>query len=251
MIIRELLLNGKFELPQRELIVECYGEPIAELTDKFIKALWFRYLLNKGSVSSPYWCRRFPSQKLFNDIVMWLDHNKWIIARAIPSRNWGEISLNEDKLLQYVSPDELAQIRAYNKFNLYILEDKESTRTTTVRLNGRTTETGLVREGFQLAGNVKFKYDTKSMYKYKDSIGRNLTKSMDKIKEYYPQMRSDQATYDNISIDILNYHMNADLAFTRGNNDSDSRGRAISSSLAKVANPISCKDFRALLVIPE
>jgi hypothetical protein len=39
--------------------------------------------------------------------------------------------------------------------------------------------------------------------------------------------------------------------FTRGTTFLDSRGRAISSSLGKIANPIGNKDFRSLLVIPE
>ena len=101
------------------------------------------------------------------------------------------------------------------------------------------------------AGNTRFSYDQAHMEKYADVIQQNLTKSMDKIAEFYPELRHDRASYDTISCDILEYHIESNTTYTRGDNYNDSRGRAISSSLGKVANPISCKDFRALLVIPE
>jgi hypothetical protein len=89
------------------------------------------------------------------------------------------------------------------------------------------------------------------MLEYRDVIQKNLTKSMDKIAELCPNLRHDSASYDTISVEILEYYLDSNDTYTRGNNYNDSRGRAISESLSKVGNPISCKDFRALIVLPE
>jgi Flp pilus assembly protein TadB len=87
--------------------------------------------------------------------------------------------------------------------------------------------------------------------KYESAVVKNLTKSMDKIRNMYPEMKSTVSSYDEVSAGIYEWHKDNELeVFTTGNSINDSRGRAISSALSKVANPISQKDFRACLIIP-
>lgn len=247
--MREIILENKLGLPSYQNFQSVLGTQYAEIADSMFKAMWYAYLKNKGSINLPYWADKFSNPTVFNKVLMALSQANWVVSHSIPERNWAEAHINEAKLLQYVSQDELEQVRASNKFSQYILTCKESTKSTSTRLNGKVKDTGLIRSGFMKSGNTMFSYDQHYMSEYKDVIQANLTKSMDKIAEQCPNLRHDRASYDTISIEVLEYHLTTDDKFTRGHNYNDSRGRAISSSLGKVANPISCKDLRSLLVI--
>lgn len=251
-LIRAQLFEGKLGLPSYQSFVEAIGPDYADLADRFVNALWHQYLINKGSVSLPYWADRFDNAQVFNVVLVSLSDAGWIESHSIPARNWAEANIREEKLLDYVSATDLERIRATFKFSKYISVETESTKTTATRLNGKVMNTGLVREGFMKAGNTKYQIDAKYIEDYYDVIKLNCTKSMDKIAKLCPNLRHDMASYDTISVEILNYHMfHKDEVFSRGNNYNDSRGRAISSGLSKVFNPISNKDARSLLVIPE
>ena len=249
--IRTNLLEGNLQLPNEDTLTELFPKQI-DLISKLWNALWYNFVKDEGSVNTTYWYRKFNDPIVFNKVLILLSKSNWIISHSIPSRNWAEMHLNKDKLLEYVTENELAQIRAKHKFDTYKLTLTESTKCTQVKLGNRTRRTGLVRTGFMKAGNTQFGYDNAKLHEYKEDIQSNLTKSMDKIRKFYPNMKHDEASYDEVIIEVLNYHLNnPEGVFTTGNNISDSRGRAISSSLKKIANPISSKDFRALLVITE
>ena len=247
--IRLSILEGRLELPGYQNFVQAIGVDNTELASRMLKAMWHAYLKDKGNISLPYWADRFTDMRVFNLILKSLSDSGWIICHSIPARNWAEAQLNEDKLLSFVPIDALQRVRSHHKFTQYKLDISPSTKTNATRLNGHCRDTGLVREGFMKAGNTVFTYDQHYMEEYQPIIQANLTKSMDKIAEIWPDMRHDQASYDTISCNVLDYHLNTDQVFTRGDNYNDSRGRAISSSLSKVMNPISSKDARALLVI--
>lgn len=247
--MRETLLRGSIGLPNYQAFSAKLGRYYASAADKMFTAMWYAYLKNKGTISLVYWSERFDNAEVFNTVLLSLSDAGWITCHSIPARNWAEASLNESKLLEYCTSDELESIRAHNKFKQYRLVDDASTKATATRLNGKVTNTGLTREGFMAAGNTRFSYDQNYMEQYSEPIRKNLTKSMDKIALMYPDMQKDRASYDTISSNILDYHLVADETFTRGNNYNDSRGRAISSALGKVFNPISSKDARALLCI--
>lgn len=249
--MRELLLQGNIELPGYQKFVARVGLEATQKIEALFNAMWFNYLKDKGSVNLTYWADRFKDEDLLHTALMSLSKAGWITSHAIPARNWAEAWLNEDKLLDYLAVDELTNVRAHHKLKRYMLNTTESKISTKVRLNGKLAKTGLVRNGFTRAGNTKIKYDTNLMFYYRDSIQHNLTKSMDKIAAMYPEFKSDAATYDSISKDVLAYLIDADIEFTSGPRESDSRGRDIHGMTGKIANPISCKDFRALMVIPE
>ena len=250
-LIRDQLLEGRLHVPSYEVIAQQLSPDTALLTQHMFQALWHNYLKDKGSISLVYWYDKFNNPEHFNAVLKALADANWIVTHSIPARNWAEASLNESKLLEYVSPDELQSIRAFHKFNKYKLDVDTASCNDKVRLNGRTKRTGLVREGFRMASNVKYSYDIDALERHREAIQLNLTKSMDKIAQMYPSMKHDQASYDTISCAILDYHINYDSQFSNGQNYIDSRGRNIQGNLNKIANYVSSKDFRASLVIPD
>ena len=249
--MKEQLLAGKLDLPNYQAFVSAIGPEMANLADKLFQALWYQYLKDKGTINSTYWSSRFNNPFVFNQVIMSLSKAGWLISHAIPARNWAEMHINEDKLLEFVSQQDLEQIRAFNKHRQYLPSHELSTIDNLTKINGKSKSTGLIRTGFMKAGNSQYRYDTQMMQDYSLIIQANLTKSMDKIAQLHPNMRHDRASYDTISIEIFDHLVQSDEVYTRGNNYSDSRGRAISSALSKVANPISQKDFRALLIIGD
>ena len=250
--MKDLILSNTIGLPGYKNFVNAIGAENTILADKFFKAMWKAYIHNKGNVSLPYWSAKFEDKKVFNKILKALSDGGWIVSHSIPSRNWAEANINEDKLLQYCTIDELNQLRAQYKFDDYVLKVKDSTKSTATRIAGTTRDTGIVRIGAMKAGNTLFKFDTDIMEEYKFTIQKELTKSMDKIAKIISDsggsMRIDAATYDSISIEVLDYYLQGG-EYTRGNCLNDTRGRAISDALSKIGNPIGCKPLRALLVI--
>ena len=249
--MKEQLLAGKLDLPNYKAFVSAIGPEMANLADKLFQALWYQYLKDKGTINSTYWSSRFNNPFVFNQVIMSLSKAGWLISHAIPARNWAEMHINEDKLLEFVSQQDLEQIRAFNKHRQYLPTHELSTIDNLTKINGKSKSTGLIRTGFMKAGNSQYRYDTQMMQDYSLIIQANLTKSMDKIAQLHPNMRHDRASYDTISIEIFDHLVQSNETYTRGNNYSDSRGRAISSALSKVANPISCKDMRSLLIIGD
>jgi hypothetical protein len=244
--MREQLLEGKLEYPG-SAIFDKYPEE-ADTIASFWKAVWYNFL-NDQETNGVYWYDKLGA-KIYNDVVRRLCHHGWVISRGEPGRKWATVKLRADKLLDYLEVDEIEQVRAQYKYNKYLLECRDAKASTLVRQNGKTKRTGLVRTGFRDAGNTQFGYDMAKLKEYETAVKKNLTKSMDKIRKEYPEMQCDDASYDNVSVGIFDwYDYNRYETFTTGDSISDSRGRAISQGLKKVANPISSKDFRAALVI--
>jgi hypothetical protein len=248
---RDQILAGSLELPGKDKFEQHLGEEVADLVNKLWGAIWHNFLNQEAAINSTAWYDKFKDPQIFNVVVMSLSKAGWVVSYSIPERNWAEIILNVDHVLSFVTEAELQHVRATYKFSQYRLRATVSKTADKVRLNGKTVKTGLVRNGFMKAGNTTFSYDLEMLSKYKTEIGLNLTKSMDKIRNDWPDMRADESAYDAISLDVMEYILEKPRKYTRGECVADSRGRAISSSLGKVANPISSKDFRALLVLPK
>jgi hypothetical protein len=248
--MRNEILKGSLPFPSIDKVEFALGKEVADFAEAMFNAMWHNYLINKGSISTSFWHDRLGNPAVFNQLVVSLSKAGWITSSVIPERNWLEINLNENKLLQYVSVAELEQVRVNFKFSKYMLRNKEATADTLVKSNGKVSQTGLIREGFKHSANTEFFFDSALMEKYRGGILANMVKSMTKMREKYPEIGSDLASYDAVSENILTCLINESETFTRGTTFMDSRGRAISSSLSKIANPIGNKDFRALLVIP-
>jgi hypothetical protein len=247
------LLLGKLPLPSRDKFVETFGIAGAELGDSILSSCWHQYLLNgdKGSINGIHWAESTSNATLLNSTLRILSKNRWIIVTSVPKYRWSDIKINESKLLEYLTPDELMSVRKHKKFVKYMPTfDDTPSPTNLTRVNGKVRSTGLIRYGFAAAKDTQYYYDIETLRKYADPIAMNVVKGMSKCRELWTDMTSIEADYDAISIDIVNDLASTPQLMTIGNNTSDSRGRAIKSGLSKVANPIGYKDFRALLSIP-
>lgn len=251
--VRKQILEASLTLPSYEKFLKVLGADTANLANSMFIAMFRAYLQNKGAISLPYWADKFDCMESFNIILKSLSDSKWIISDAIPARNWAEAKLNEDKLLQYVSASELENIRANKKFQHYIMDIRESTKTSATRVNGKIKDTGLVRKGAMLAGRTLFSIDIEALKLNEFTIKREMQKGMDKVIKIIEAsggaFHRNSATYDAILNTTLEAMINNPSKYTRGNSYNDTRGRAISESLSKIGNPISNKTIRALLVI--
>jgi len=244
--MRNELLKGKLSYPG-SVIFDVYPDREDEIRS-FWKVIWFNFL-NDNETNGLHWYEKLGA-KLYNDLVRRLSHNKWIVSNSLPGRKWASVELLTDNLLEYVTADEIEDIKAKYKYSKYLLGFDDSLHSQVVKQNGEIKFTGLERKGFMEAGNTQFGYDMLALGKYEDAVKRNLTKSMDKVRHLYPEMKTSRSSYDSVSTGIYDWHNENQLeVFTTGSNVSDSRGRAISKALSKVANPLGNKDFRAALVI--
>ena len=244
--MRDLLLKGQLSYPG-QVIFSDYPKQEEDIC-KLWSTIWYNYL-NDNDTNGIYWYEKL-GKVLYNDMVRRLSAHKWITSNSLVGRKWASIQLNEDKLLEYISPDELEEIKVQYKYSKYVLECNRATKSKAVRQNGKTKRTGLVRKGFRDAGNTQFGYDMDALSEYEDAVKLNLTKSMDKIRHVYPEMKTSGSSYDAVSIGIYDWHKENPMeTFTTGDSISDSRGRAISQCLSKVFNPISSKDARCALII--
>ena len=247
--IRENLLLGMLDLPEQ--IIQLSGSQERDAMEHMFASLWHRFLNNKSSTSTVYWYDKFESDKVFNNFLYHLSNSGWAIIKTLPTKNWSEIELNESKLLQFVSKELLDNIRRSFKFNKYRMTNTTATKYNVTKLLGKKQDTGLERKGFSRAGNSQFSYDTKYIEFYRDAIELNLTKSMRELGLDAEDF-NDDIDYASVSKEILDFHIeNPNSIFTTGENVNDSRGRAISSALSKVFNPISSKDARSLVVIND
>ena len=244
--IREHLLEGNLPFPGTKLF-EKYPKKEKDIK-RFFKAVWFNYL-NDNATNSLKWYEEL-GMKLYNDLVRRLSHNGWVISNSLTGRNWADVELCTTKLLEFVTKEELEEIKARYKYSKYLLDFSESTKSVSVRQNGKVKKTGLLREGFMKSGNTCFGFDVCMAEKYQEAVASNLVKSMKKIREIHKDMETSLSSYDEVSERLLEHHMENPLeVYTTGDSYIDSRGRAISSCLNKVFNPISNKDSRSLLII--
>lgn len=235
-------------------ITAAFGKRHADIANQMWLSMWRAYLQkgDAGRINMCYWADQFNDDRVTNQIIMLLHGIGAIHVLAASVRNWAEAHIPEQFLLQFVTIDELNQVRQHRKFTHYCLKSEPETDICDlVKVNGVIKRTGLTAPGTMALANTSFSFDTEKMAEYQHIIVRNFTKSMDKMQELCPSMRSDQASYDTISAIALDYYINNPLQeYSRGTSYMDSRGRAISSSLSKIGNPIGFKDMRALIKLP-
>lgn len=236
---REEILNGELHFPIQILndFIKPQTEQETGLVLSFFQGIWVNYLREKDT-DTITWFLRFDNPKLFNLVLMHLSKAGWITSTV--GGNYANITLNESKLEQWVTKEELINVKFIHKFIKYRLSRTQSIYEDLVQLNHVHTKTGLVRKGFMKAGNNVFKYDTKYLKKYTNQIIENIQKGLG--------ASSKDITYQEIQHELVNYYAVDGTEYTLGNNIIDSRGRAIFQCSKKVFNPVGSKDARALLV---
>jgi hypothetical protein len=132
-----------------------------------------------------------------------------------------------------------------------MLSQTVATKDNLTRINGKVKHTGLTRKGFAKSSQTQFQFDRETIAEYYDIIVEEVNKGMWKVRQFYPEMRSDSASYDSISTTIVDHILSRDYTYSSGQFHSDSRGRNISGMLDKVFNPIGFKVARACESLPQ
>ena len=237
---RSDILGGVLTFPEqiRNLVNPTDNEEVNALIEEFWSNIFHNFLREK-SCDTITWFIKFNNPVLFNTLLMHLSKGGWITSES-NGGNHAFITLNESKLLKWVTEEELVNLRFRYKFLKYRLQKTKSTLSDIVQINGKHMPTGLVREGFMKAGNNTFKYDTKYLKKYLYAIAKNIKKGL--------VASTKDITYQEIIDELLNYYSVDGTEYTLGNCYIDSRGRSIFQCSKKVFNPVSHKDARALLI---
>lgn len=218
--------------------------------EELLNALEWHWVNGNQPMSTPYWADKLGNTNLDNFIYA-LSEAGWVISKANARMKWGEFSLNQAKIDLFISREEQTAYKTKARVAKYSMRYKENLTTDLVKTPSGIRATGLIREGFAKCANQPFQLATGYLAKYYDAILLNLTKSMDKIMQKYPTIKTDSTNYAVISKELLDHYIfHSDTIYNLEGNISDSRGRAIYNGLRRVGNPIANKDFRACLVVP-
>ena len=232
---RQEIMTGELVFPKQ--ILEILNTKKEEIIYKFWDNLWHNFLNEKGGVDSILWLERM-GRKLFNKLIFHLSKAGWVISDV--ENNFSTTSLNECKLLKWLTKEELNNVKYHYKFQKYRLKKSVSKFNNLVQINNSFRETGLIRLGFQKAGNNIFRYDTEKLKKYLIPISCNLLKGLGASTK--------DITYQEIIQELIDWYT-VNQEYTMGSCILDSRGRSIFQCSKKIFNPVGSKDARALLIV--
>lgn len=233
---RSQILRGELKFPEQIMTIMGVDDTQRANIQMFWDNIWVNYLREKPC-DTLTWFEMF-TPNFFNTLLLHLSRSGWI--SSIIENNYANIHLNEEKLLKWVSKEELRNLKYTYKFNKYRLKKTKSELADVVQINGQHRPTGLHRYGFMKAGNNVFKYDTSYLLKYLPEITDNIKKGLGPT--------SKDISYQEINDELLNWYSVDGTEYTLGNCLIDSRGRSIFQCSKKIFNPVSCKDARALLI---
>lgn len=239
---RENILNGELTFPKIVMQQIILDNPIIdyENIEEFWEDLWSSFL-KENSLSTEVYMNKFDNNNVFNSLLYLLSKYGWIISEV--ESNYGYIKLQEDKILKWVSKEELKEIRMKYKMNKYKLRSKDKYVDNLVKIQGKIDKTGLIREGFATIMNNTFSYDTELLNEYINEIANNVLKGLVEDNK--------QVSYEEVVIELLAIISNSNSKYSTERFLIDSRGRGIPNCLKRVFNPISYKDARALMIIPS
>jgi hypothetical protein len=219
--------------------------------DHMLNALEWHWVNGNSPMSTPYWADKVGHQNLDNFIYA-LSQADWVVSKANARAKWGEFYLNQAKIDTYLTQEEQRIYKTKARVSKYTMRHVDNLTPDLVKTADGIQATGLVRKGFAKCSNQPFKLDVAPLVKYYDAVLANLTKSMDKIMVKYPTIKQDSTNYAVISKELLDHYIfHEDTVYNLEGNVSDSRGRAIYNGIRRVGNPISNKDFRSCLVVPN
>ncbi len=239
---REQLLRGELDFPKqiRDIVNPLKKEALNLLIDDLWSNIWYKFL-NEQHTDTLHFLEIFEDHKLFNKLIVHLSKSGWITSHT--TKDYAYITLNESKLLKWLTKEEITNLKFKYKFIKYRLTETHSDTYDLAKINGKYQKTGLIRKGFAKAGNHVFKYDTRYLKIYLREIAINLKKGL--------SASTKDITYQEIIQELAEYYSVEDAEYTLGRNISDSRGRAIFQCTRKIFNPIASKDARALLICPS
>lgn len=237
-VIAYQICQGTLQMPTITNFSKTFGPDVTEQVSKMFNALWRAYvkkgqhLTPKGeytnAVSMPYWAKRIANPKAHNIALRVLSKAGWITVATRPNNNWSEAWLNEDKLLKYVTQQDLTYMRLHNKFKGVILENVPADETacaSVTKVRGTKLNTGITRNGFAKASNVEFQFDTATMQEYKDVVKDAINKGIVKMINKYPQIANDYANYKELGAEVVDAYISTPSTYRPGKRSNDPRGR--------------------------
>lgn len=216
-----------------------------ESTRGLLKALEKAIINNDNGIGLPYWSKKDPV--MVKDLTFALVELGYATIKATSKYSRLEFKLER---LDHKQLKEWRIATKLKKFSMRL--DTKDHPANLVKSNKDIKETGLVREGFAKVAKNEFTYDTALLMQYHTEIRLNLIKSMTKAKakgKVKDRYFADTANYEAIIDYCLNDYVQGGT-YNLEYNISDSRGRSIYNAVKRVGNPISSKDFRALIVMP-
>ena len=237
---RENLLDGKLDFPQQILdLLECDETDQLAILD-FWKHL-FRCFLEEKPCDIIHFMDDI-NPNLFNKTLYHLSKAGWIETFVI--KNHTSVSLRSEKLLKWLTPQELRSFIRKSKVMAHTLPTHGNAKVCNITKNRKYgyAYVGLRRAGFALHGRDKFQYDTDMLRKYLPEILKNLKKGLSKSNKLITY----QEVVDTI---VKGYLAHPELYFCLGKCVSDSRGRSIFEATHASFAPIGSKDARALIKI--
>jgi hypothetical protein len=249
--MREDILEGKLPLPSYDAFVCNFNNRVVDTVDEMWGSLWHNYCANKGSTSSIHWLEKAGAENTAEFLTALKCLHEWVVITT--TGNFSSIALKEPKLLEFVSEDELTQVRFNKRFLKYLPYANTSNQDglATVYTGGKATAGKLSRPGMEVGAKSLFSFDRSALVEDYDMVVEQARKGIDKTVLKHEDMLNDEANYSDIMDSIIDYLADNDVVCNMGINNVDTRGRAIKSHLSKVMNPVGFKVARALIVIPE
>lgn len=247
--MRTSILSGYLPLPAYDQFAEAFPHLI-DTIESMWASLWHNYCANKGGTSAIYWSEQFGKGNTEDFIAVCSNLRNWLIIVTKPA--YSSLQLNESKLLEFVTSEELEAVRHDLRFYKYlpIADTTAQHGVARVRANGKAIDHTLNRPGMEVGAKSTFGYDRAALNRHFDDVVKAAGKGMEDVFAKYPELRADEANYGNVTADIIAYLAQNNVTCNMGINQCDTRGRAIKAHLSKVGNPIGFKPFRALITIP-
>lgn len=142
---RNDILGGVLTFPEqiRNLVNPTDNEEVNALIEEFWSNIFHNFLREK-SCDTITWFIKFNNPVLFNTLLMHLSKGGWITSES-NGGNHAFITLNESKLLKWVTEEELVNLRFRYKFLKYRLQKTKSTLSDIVQINGKHMPTKVFR----------------------------------------------------------------------------------------------------------
>ena len=174
------------------------------------------------------------------------------LATTTVSRNFNNISFN----LHLLDKDLLEDFRNLEKIKQYSLRlDETIYPDNLTKVNGKLINTGLVRKGFAKVAKQPFQLDTSLLEEFRRPVLQNAVKSITKSVEngkIKGKFFDDEANYMSMAGILLDHYIaNPDDTYNMERNNGESRGRSNLLAQKRIGNPVTYKDFRASIKVPE
>lgn len=241
-MIREYIENNVS--PEHKAIIRFKSK----FTQRVLKSLERALVFNQDSIGLVQFSKTNPAEL----VQLTFNLDKLNLAKTKVTKNYNSLSFN----LSLLDKELVEDWRQLMKVKEYALRlDTTSYPANLTKVNGKMIDTGLVRKGFAKVAKRKFSFDTSYLEQFRRPILQNIikgiTKSIDKgmiSTKYF----ADKASYTELANALLDHYIaNPDAYYNLERNNGESRGRSNFHAQKRIGNPITYKDFRAIMQLPE